>query len=116
FFFSSRRRHTRFSRDWSSDVCSSDLMAPRDFAKGIEVNKSIRIRIAGMPAGDRDIIVGLITAVPSKHHITKTHAPFRYGKEFVQRNHLSPQYAIYIHHGQLDLVVTAVFDVLCDFF
>src|SRR5690606_40332964 len=25
-FFSSRRRHTRFSRDWSSDVCSSDLM------------------------------------------------------------------------------------------
>src|SRR5690606_41052755 len=34
FFLSSRRRHTRFSRDWSSDVCSSDLklayvMAPR---------------------------------------------------------------------------------------
>src|SRR5436309_6752411 len=28
FFFSSRRRHTRFSRDWSSDVCSSDL-SPR---------------------------------------------------------------------------------------
>src|SRR5690606_40899548 len=26
FFFSSRRRHTRFSRDWSSDVCSSDLV------------------------------------------------------------------------------------------
>src|SRR5690606_40735823 len=27
FFFSSRRRHTRFSRDWSSDVCSSDLLS-----------------------------------------------------------------------------------------
>src|SRR5690606_40941300 len=27
FFFSSRRRHTSFSRDWSSDVCSSDLRA-----------------------------------------------------------------------------------------
>src|SRR5690606_39372309 len=26
FFFSSRRRHTSFSRDWSSDVCSSDLL------------------------------------------------------------------------------------------
>src|SRR5439155_2324647 len=25
FFFSSRRRHTRWPRDWSSDVCSSDL-------------------------------------------------------------------------------------------
>src|SRR5947209_20217871 len=31
FFFSSRRRHTRYWRDWSSDVCSSDLRAfPRD--------------------------------------------------------------------------------------
>src|SRR6266403_1616743 len=30
FFFSSRRRHTRSLRDWSSDVCSSDLLAPRE--------------------------------------------------------------------------------------
>src|SRR2546422_7918656 len=30
FFFSSRRRHTRCSRDWSSDVCSSDLIALLD--------------------------------------------------------------------------------------
>src|SRR2546429_8443141 len=29
FFFSSRRRHTRCSRDWSSDVCSSDLTQGR---------------------------------------------------------------------------------------
>src|SRR3712207_7128128 len=28
FFFSSRRRHTRYWRDWSSDVCSSDLNVP----------------------------------------------------------------------------------------
>src|SRR5256886_8336120 len=28
FFFSSRRRHTRFDCDWSSDVCSSDLCEP----------------------------------------------------------------------------------------
>src|SRR5438105_8781192 len=27
FFFSSRRRHTRSTRDWSSDVCSSDLLS-----------------------------------------------------------------------------------------
>src|SRR5258707_842186 len=30
FFFSSRRRHTRYWRDWSSDVCSSDLPALRN--------------------------------------------------------------------------------------
>src|SRR2546430_10976221 len=29
FFFSSRRRHTRFDCDWSSDVCSSDLLTAR---------------------------------------------------------------------------------------
>src|SRR5439155_7401045 len=29
FFFSSRRRHTRWPRDWSSDVCSSDLTEPQ---------------------------------------------------------------------------------------
>src|SRR5712675_2839739 len=32
FFFSSRRRHTRCSRDWSSDVCSSDLSPPATLA------------------------------------------------------------------------------------
>src|SRR5258707_11644480 len=36
FFFSSRRRHTRYWRDWSSDVCSSDLLFanPRNLAAG----------------------------------------------------------------------------------
>src|SRR5690606_39886960 len=38
FFFSSRRRHTSFSRDWSSDVCSSDLFTPNiDVFIGIRV-------------------------------------------------------------------------------
>src|SRR5690606_39502186 len=36
-FFSSRRRHTRFSRDWSSDVCSSDLAEVYDTAEEIAV-------------------------------------------------------------------------------
>src|SRR2546421_8032353 len=35
FFFSSRRRHTRSDRDWSSDVCSSDLAAPQHRPNGI---------------------------------------------------------------------------------
>src|SRR5260370_16456076 len=33
FFFSSRRRHTRFKCDWSSDVCSSDLFPFGDASK-----------------------------------------------------------------------------------
>src|SRR5947209_19169609 len=41
FFFSSRRRHTRYWRDWSSDVCSSDLSRARD------VLLRLRARILG---------------------------------------------------------------------
>src|SRR6266536_6465263 len=35
FFFSSRRRHTRSTRDWSSDVCSSDLDDEGAFARRV---------------------------------------------------------------------------------
>src|SRR3712207_4769820 len=35
FFFSSRRRHTRYWRDWSSDVCSSDLASL--FTNAVEI-------------------------------------------------------------------------------
>src|SRR2546430_493443 len=38
FFFSSRRRHTRFDCDWSSDVCSSDLLDPAIF---LELKKTL---------------------------------------------------------------------------
>src|SRR6266542_5574485 len=37
FFFSSRRRHTRCYRDWSSDVCSSDLGRPYDAAYMLDI-------------------------------------------------------------------------------
>src|SRR5690606_40067481 len=39
FFFSSRRRHTRFSRDWSSDVCSSDLRQARWAARRLGLER-----------------------------------------------------------------------------
>src|SRR5690348_17595559 len=45
FFFSSRRRHTRWTGDWSSDVCSSDLAAAS--------------RIASLPADDVESLSGL---------------------------------------------------------
>src|SRR3712207_8147380 len=39
FFFSSRRRHTRYWRDWSSDVCSSDLRVGLDRSPEREVGE-----------------------------------------------------------------------------
>src|SRR5690606_40593054 len=46
-FFSSRRRHTRFSRDWSSDVCSSDLLHRYavQYADDVSVDASNRLRL-----------------------------------------------------------------------
>src|SRR3712207_7521112 len=47
FFFSSRRRHTRYWRDWSSDVCSSDLgqvvrvRAVAQAAVGVELREAV---------------------------------------------------------------------------
>src|SRR2546430_12974150 len=45
FFFSSRRRHTRFDCDWSSDVCSSDLLQG-----GVEISVGalLNLRVAAL--------------------------------------------------------------------
>src|SRR5438105_6263035 len=48
FFFSSRRRHTRSTRDWSSDVCSSDLNVDYDRARQDVIN---RLALANLPSG-----------------------------------------------------------------
>src|SRR3712207_7970618 len=49
FFFSSRRRHTRYWRDWSSDVCSSDLAA--DAEHRLEGEPLGRARLRDAPRG-----------------------------------------------------------------
>src|SRR5256886_4957133 len=43
FFFSSRRRHTRFDCDWSSDVCSSDLLIKANFPCRIAFRVSAKV-------------------------------------------------------------------------
>src|SRR2546427_8887004 len=43
FFFSSRRRHTRFDCDWSSDVCSSDLLGGHSAVVGDEDDGVARV-------------------------------------------------------------------------
>src|SRR2546429_2438469 len=60
FFFSSRRRHTRCSRDWSSDVCSSDLYGGHlnlDFALRYEpTDRTLRahqIKVNSLVINDR---------------------------------------------------------------
>src|SRR5207247_5077431 len=55
FLFSSRRRHTRSTRDWSSDVCSSDLCGPgqKKHAREPEENKKTRKQLRHANPGIR---------------------------------------------------------------
>src|SRR5437763_7983907 len=54
FFFSSRRRHTRYIGDWSSDVCSSDLGSP---ARSLLADAAAKdLWIAAERAGDPRVV------------------------------------------------------------
>src|SRR5260370_4892662 len=67
FFFSSRRRHTRFKCDWSSDVCSSDLeVVERGMAEGKLRAPTSRRRWRGNPALPEWVIAtGRLPAEPA---------------------------------------------------
>src|SRR2546430_11295545 len=75
FFFSSRRRHTRFDCDWSSDVCSSDLDTPfglsgavhtADTERGVRVAQ--RIETGMMHVNDGTIADEPIVAFGGEKH------------------------------------------------
>src|SRR5690554_7149149 len=58
FFFSSRRRHTRCGRDWSSDVCSSDLRY---------LSKVLLIELEHQPL-NTDLRLGSVKIHPRRRH------------------------------------------------
>src|SRR3712207_9502234 len=55
FFFSSRRRHTRYWRDWSSDVCSSDLVRKIIRDRKLRVFFCDMVKIAREVASEADL-------------------------------------------------------------
>src|SRR3712207_6858074 len=73
FFFSSRRRHTRYWRDWSSDVCSSDLNADnagpdsRRLAEAIQRHMLAALGHVGHAAVDRGAKEDLLAGKPYGH-------------------------------------------------
>src|SRR2546430_6809864 len=85
FFFSSRRRHTRFDCDWSSDVCSSDLcgrailmaqLTPEQFADGVSQalgRRLVSLLLYGSAASG--------THVPGRSDVNTRSEERRVGKE-----------------------------------
>src|SRR3712207_7867780 len=79
FFFSSRRRHTRYWRDWSSDVCSSDLtdsLMPR--VNGLQLVRKLREsqdpELSTLP-------IIMLTSRQGEHDIIERSEERRVGKE-----------------------------------
>src|SRR2546429_9712707 len=102
FFFSSRRRHTRCSRDWSSDVCSSDLDALRDSAAA----RVTRVVASGADAGalERARRAGVATTVRSEER--------RVGEECRSRwspYHLKKNNQFLVEHDWTQIVIYALF-------
>src|SRR5438445_6367609 len=75
FFFSSRRRHTRYWRDWSSDVCSSDLTALR-------VTEAEAL-VTGRPLTDDLIEQAAQRAIETSRPISDQRASAEYRREMV---------------------------------
>src|SRR5207247_8110884 len=59
FFFSSRRRHTRSTRDWSSDVCSSDLVYPDTYS---HFYADLQMYNIGMNAPDPQVFMAVFVS------------------------------------------------------
>src|SRR5207248_7894924 len=71
FFFSSRRRHTRSYGDWSSDVCSSDLVFP--------------VPAGPMPIAQHDIVIGIGPAGTGKTYLAVAMAVDALARKRVRR-------------------------------
>src|SRR5258707_9683058 len=69
FFFSSRRRHTRYWRDWSSDVCSSDLGLAGRMSTFRNV---LLIRLKDVEYGAKFAWIIEVTKIPKSNPATST--------------------------------------------
>src|SRR5947209_8455435 len=84
FFFSSRRRHTRYWRDWSSDVCSSDL--ERGLQAALDERHDVEHRLARLA---RHVVLregAVLTAAPDAHLQHRIHARDYTGSRAARRS------------------------------
>src|SRR5256884_1659944 len=81
FFFSSRRRHTRCSRDWSSDVCSSDLSMRARGARSDDAMGEVIIEVNALSETLRQQRLGALEATALLRTVMERSEERRVGKE-----------------------------------
>src|SRR5439155_6168942 len=74
FFFSSRRRHTRWPRDWSSDVCSSDLLLAMAFPWPWPPLRGDALTVTGSTLAEE---AAKAKETPSQEVVRKLNAPLK---------------------------------------
>src|SRR3712207_7805198 len=77
FFFSSRRRHTRYWRDWSSDVCSSDL---KDIIYATQKNAVLKLTGRAVKVDKRIQILVIPAFLSSQENMAHLPKNLNYGK------------------------------------
>src|SRR5690606_35578466 len=104
---SSRRRHTRFSRDWSSDVCSSDLYAreqnmAKNLLEGLDIH-SVTAEMLNIPRdAAKRINFGIIYGIGAKSLAEQLHIPEEQAAEYLRRYHsLYPGFRALLRKAEL---------------
>src|SRR5207249_3315920 len=106
FFFSSRRRHTRSKRDWSSDVCSSDLSGYLAFTRGhlwvpVIIPAALQLPLAYVLS----LVWYYLTTVRERERIKRAFS-FYLSPDMIQRIAASPDS---LNLGGEEVVATALF-------
>src|SRR5437764_14875298 len=87
FFFSSRRRHTRYIGDWSSDVCSSDLLACPVIRRSSGITSASRLRMPLISVRSQFMSWESMTSISAEKSRTRSEER-RVGKECRSRREL----------------------------
>src|SRR2546430_16310910 len=103
FFFSSRRRHTRFDCDWSSDVCSSDLVVPLRMASSAPSSAMTRSSSAvsvGNGSGARPPVKGGVRSGERRvgEECRSRWLPYHLKKKKLRREEYLGHICRYTHH------------------
>src|SRR6267143_2985542 len=107
FFFSSRRRHTRWNCEWSSDVCSSDLLielsraAPDGYTLALPPNNPLTAQphVQKLPYAMESFRYVCLTYFAPYVLIAGPQAPFKTFGEFIAFAKAKPENLVYGHAG-----------------